>query len=243
VAASDPTMAFRLILFTIGAIASAKTINITLRRLKQYIIHRHYRKCQPLLTKLYDGINAFEISLEHRETENIKSDEYIYGEIIYSTFADLLSASQPKPNEIFYDLGCGSGKAVFTTALLYPDVIARGVELLPPLYNLCLELTKKLKGLMSNDKYFKTHTLNIEFFQENLLEYDFSNANILFLNATCFTKDNWTKICEKMEKLAPGSRVIISSRSLESDNFELIHARSHLMSWGMNTVHIYRKIR
>lgn len=242
-AIGDPTDAVRLLFFTITGIASAKGISIAFRKINQYLIRSHYRMCQPLLAKLYKDVNAFKISLSHRERENNKSEEFIYGEIIYSTFAELLAIVQPQPNEIFYDLGCGAGKAVFTTALLYPDLRCRGVELLPPLYELCLDLKKSLSETMAKDKYFKSRPLSVEFIQSDILKMDFSDANIVFLNATCFDPESWKKICQKLESLQVNARIIISSKSLESPSFDLIHQKSHLMSWGMNTVNIYRKIK
>jgi len=240
----DHAAAFRVILVTMGAIASARTLNIAFRILAKKIQRMQYRKIQPIFTKLYKDVNAFEISVDHRNEQKIKSDEFTYGEIVPSSFAEIMSIVKPRSNEIFYDLGCGSGKVVFLAALLYDDLIIRGVEVLPPLHELCLELKQKLKGIISKSRNFKGRPLPIEFINEDLITMDYSDGDIVFLNATCYEDDTWgKKICKNLDKLKVGARVIMTTKTTESKKFELIHANTHLMSWGMNSVNIYRKIK
>ena len=231
----------QLIIIIICVIVAAKAISLMRRKYNDYLTNRHSEQCKALLKKLYQNIDTFEISLRHRKQENITGNEYTYGEIIYSSFVEMLAFVQPKQNEIFYDLGCGGGKAVFTTALLYPNIIVRGVESLPPLHDLCQNLQTSLQKMMQDKVYFKHHPLNVEFIPGDLSAINFSDANIIYLNVTCFGTDLWSLICEKLETVPFNARVIMTSKSLTSKNFELIYQQSHLMSWGYNTVNIYVK--
>jgi hypothetical protein len=233
----------QLIISFIITIGAMKVLIVILRKWNDYQKSRYSERCRVLLKNLYHDIDPCEISLRYRKQEDITHNQYIHGEIIFSSFSDILAFVKPKKNEIFYDLGCGGGKAIFTAALLYPDIIVRGVESLPPLYDLCQSLQCSLVKMMRDSQYFKHHPLNVEFISGDLTAIDFSEANIVYLNVTCFDSDIWERICEKLEALPVNARVIITSKYLNSENFDLIDQQSHLMSWGMNTVNIYLKKR
>ncbi len=216
--------------------------NFIWKKFDAYSRFRHSERCRKLLSKAYHGINVFELSIQHRKQENISDAQFTYGEIVYSSFVKILNVVQPEKNEIFYDLGCGGGKAVFSAALLYPGILTRGVECLPPLYNLCQRLQCSIKEMMQNNKFFKDQPLNVKFIAGDLIHIDFSDASIVYLNVTCFNADTWSVICDKLETLSVNARVILTSKQLTSKNFKLIHQQSHVMSWGMNTINIYRKV-
>ena len=119
------------------------------------LIKSRIKRAEKLIDSLYtEDINPFYISLHYREEKKIKGDEYTYGEVVVSTFAELLKLVRPKPDEIFYDLGCGAGRAVFTAALCYPILKVKGVELLPPLYEVCNTLKKRFMQHVSQDLVF-----------------------------------------------------------------------------------------
>lgn len=235
-------LALRYLLWTSAIVVSSKAAVIMLARFKRFIQKRHYRHVQPILVRLFRNVDAYNISIESRKKEKINSQEYVYGEIVYHSFAEMLSVARPQPNEIFYDLGCGSGKAVFTAAVVYDYLQVRGVEYLKPLYELCLKLLDKYKDIIKEYPDLKRHGNNIEFINADIREYDFSDADIIFINATCFNRFTWPKVVAKFEQLKKGARVIITTKTFESDHFELIHARSYLMSWGSNSIYIYKKI-
>ena len=57
--------------------------------------------------------------------------ELTYGEVFFQSFIPLLSYAKPKPGEIFYDLGCGTGKAQMIASIAFPDLKAcKGIEYL-----------------------------------------------------------------------------------------------------------------
>ncbi len=70
--------------------------------------------------------------MEARKNLNLTNSSYIYGEILFFPFADILRsiASELPSNAIFYDLGSGTGKAVLAASLLYPFSKVVGIELL-----------------------------------------------------------------------------------------------------------------
>ena len=61
----------------------------------------------------------------------IQQTEFTYGEISFLHFIPIIEAMQPKQSEVFWDLGCGAGKALVTAAIVFPYLgKVRGVELL-----------------------------------------------------------------------------------------------------------------
>ena len=83
-------------------------------------------------SKALEGIDAYNTSLKERMTRNILTQkEFNYGEVYFSYFIPILDFVEPKPGEIFYDLGCGTGKPLLIAALAFPWLAeCKGIELL-----------------------------------------------------------------------------------------------------------------
>ena len=59
-----------------------------------------------------------------------------------------MKLADPKPGEIFWDIGCGGAKPVAIAALEHPELkVCKGVELLPGLYDLAELSMEALKAL------------------------------------------------------------------------------------------------
>jgi hypothetical protein len=78
---------------------------------------------------------------------------------------------------------------------------------------------------------------------EDFLKCNIQDADMVYINATCFVGQLWTSILEKLENLRVGTRVILVTKSNDSTRFKLLHEKKHLMSWGMATIRIYEKVR
>ena len=108
---------------------------------------------------------------------------------------------------------------------------------------------KALKNLQASVEQKKTsilrtvkHLPEIKFYNQNFIKADFSTAHIIFINATCYPVEFWDNLIEKFNQLTVGARIIITSKKINSPYFESIYSGVHLMSWGMNSVRIYKKI-
>lgn len=203
----------------------------------------HYDRCLKIMTALFKNVSPFSVSLEERKLKNIQSDKsFTYGEVVFYSFAQILELAQPKSGEIFYDLGCGAGKPVFIAALIYDLAKACGVEKLESLYKLCITLNEKLPTLPEIKELPADKKINIEFINEDLLNVDISEADIVFINATCFYGDFWDAILGKLLKLKVGARVILITRIINTGGFKLKHQNLFLMSWGLSQVSIYERI-
>lgn len=195
-----------------------------------------------VLDKLYRDVNGTDISLKERQRLNTINPSFTYGEATFPSVAMSLAIAEPKPGEVFYDLGAGAGKAVFCAALLNDWKKCCGIEFLPALYECTSELLQKLRTMPEARQYFQDALSRIEFIQNDILEADFSDGDVVYMNATAFTPDLWDALVPKLEKLKSGARIILLTKRLNKDKFSLIQETLLPMSWGMNTVMVYRRI-
>src|SRR5688572_20494391 len=135
-----------------------------------------------VFTALYRDIDGMAISLSERERLQIKDASFTYGEVTPEGVAAILDVVDPKSHEIFYDLGCGTGKAVFAASLLRNWQKCCGIELLPGLFNICLELREKFLAMPEIKKFFPHKHFAIEFYNEDFLTKDFSDGDVLFVH-------------------------------------------------------------
>jgi len=196
-----------------------------------------------LLNQIYYQTNSMGISRSERNRLNIDTDDFIYGEIEFSSFSNILDRVQPRSNEIFYDLGCGAGKAVLSAAMNFDLSKIVGIELLPGLCQLANEKIQYARSLVGNDHFYLKKLSNIKIINDNLNHCDISESDIVFVNATCFGYTAWKKIQEKFLSLKIGSRVIVTTQSIDDDRFLYLSQRFELMSWGINSVNTYKKIK
>lgn len=191
------------------------------------------------LYDLYKRVNAKAISKKERKRLAIEDDAFVYGEIEFLPFYTILEKTKPKTSDVFYDLGSGAGKAVFTAASFFDMNKACGIELLPALYHLSHQQIRKAQPMA---KACQRKLSTIEFIQEDFLQFDISDGDIIFINATCLSFSSWEKILDKLMHLKIGSRVIVTSKKIQHDAFEIVSQSFELMSWGLNSVNIYRKV-
>ena len=103
--------------------------------------------------------------------------------------------SKLKPNEIFFELGCGTGISSFHLAKHFPRSKIVGIELAFPLYFFC-----KIKNLFKRNK-------NLKFQLGNIYRKNLSSADVVYFFSR--GKDENNKVRKKLEKdLRPGARVI-----------------------------------
>lgn len=196
-----------------------------------------YYRALILFNRLYSKINTYQIADCARKSLAIDNDNYIYGEIDCQSFVMILEKIKPQPNEWFYDLGSGAGKAVFAAALFF-ELKAIGVELLSGLHQFAIQQQHCFMRLTeaNSARYF------IDFVHADFLQHDFFAADILFVNATCFHYILWTKLTERLTQLKKGSRILVISKKITGPDFLLQHEGMLKMSWGWAGYKIYVKM-
>lgn len=100
-----------------------------------------------MLRELYRNIDSKDLSLQDRQMSPSNNPSLTYGEVVPQSFIQILEASVVGDQLTFVDLGCGSGVALFTTALSASATKfdrVWGIEILPQLWTAACQLKDKL---------------------------------------------------------------------------------------------------
>lgn len=202
-----------------------------LRWKKKLLLQKH----QIVFKQLYKTINGFAISYHARQEQD--AIDYIYGEIEFLPFIALLSLVKPNQDTVFYDLGCGVGKAVLACAMVYPIKKSVGVELLPPLHQCAIKQNQSLASFSA----YADKSQKIDFILGDFLESDLEEATLIFVNASTITMPTWKKLEDKLDKLSALQTIITTSKTLVSEHFIIRNTTQIQMSWGIVPAYIYQK--
>lgn len=176
---------------------------------------------------VYQETNGFFLSQKARQKQDAL--DYVYGEIEFVSFSALLSLVGPDEQTIFYDLGCGIGKAVLACAMVYPIEKSVGVEVFSELYFAACNQIKALEGIEEYHELSK----KIEFIHGDFFEVNLDEATLIFINATALFNPAWQKLCARIDKLPHLVSVITTSKALCCVNFSVIKKTHVEMSWGV----------
>ena len=207
------------------------------RQLRHHPEFKTLKKTERFIKALYKNNEAYILARQACKQLAKKYNDFVYGEIEFIPFISMLMKVNPTNQDVFYDLGCGSGKAVLSAALCFNLKKACGVELLSELYGLAQTQMKKARQSVTDLKRLSS----LELYYDNILNHDFIEASIVYVNATCFSGQLWGDLCDKMIRLNSGSRIIVSGKQIQHENFKVISSSNELMSWGLSSVTIYLK--
>lgn len=177
----------------------------------------------------------------------IDSPALTYGEVDFNSYAAILALLNPSPGSVLIDLGSGVGKAVIATALLYGSSFKRvhGVEIIRELYDASTRVCEKYRTLMGDEQGISLPTVTFglgDFLQDDVIEgeyLDWTSADIVFVNSTCFDSALMIRIGEQASTMRPKSRLVTLTCELPSEHFELVQKHIFSMSWGAATCFIY----
>lgn len=185
---------------------------------------------------LTDDIRRRQEESQHTE------DSLVYGEIDLEGFCRLLQSLPLKPGGKFYDLGSGSGRAVFAARFQEDFDECIGLELLPNLHQLATSVQSLYKFLYKHDLKCQ----NVSFYCTDLLEYDWSTveASIVYAPSLLFDSELMEGIATRALNLREGA-YLLSLKKFDSksfhNGFEMMQENVVPMSWGEAIVYVYRK--
>eukprot|EP01041_Mallomonas_annulata_P007713 gene7713-15783_t len=179
------------------------------------------------------------VSRKEREDNEYTSATLVYGEINFNPFAMVfqklyrygLSADGGK----FVDIGCGTGKPVFAAALLHDFDYCVGIEILEGLHGVCRKVLsqwrKNIRHRCSRTKF----DMNISFIHGDAIHINWSDADVVFVNSTCFDETLMIKLAICAKTLRKGSFFISTTRRLPSPEFEILDMSRMPETWGVAT--------
>ena len=198
---------------------------------KTYALSQH----QAAFHEIFSDVNGFVLSQQSRALYNVI--DYTYGEIEYIPFVALLCMTKPHNNTVFYDLGSGTGKAVLACAMTFKIRKSCGIELLLPLHSGALNQQHRLQ----QQPLYSDKARSVHFIHGNFLENDFSDATLIFINATAFFGETWDAINQHLLHTKIGTTIITTSKKLSSDAFTVINTTMVNMSWGLVKAYIQQR--
>lgn len=202
-------------------------------RIQQWKESLHIEEHERCFQQIYQQSNGFFLSQQARQKQDII--DYVYGEIEFLPFLALLSLIQLDEHTVFYDLGCGVGKAVLACAMVYPVNQSVGIEILPELYvNACRQ-----KERLANIPNYKAHACKIKFILGDFLDTPLDDATLVFINATSFFNPTWGKLCARIDQLPQLHTVVTTSKPLISNHFNIMMQTQVEMSWGVVFAYIH----
>lgn len=99
-----------------------------------------------------------------------------------------------------------------------------------------------LKSRAFSEETYSKKLSKISFIKDNFLTHDFSDTDIIYLAATCLSDDTFNALINKICTTKMGTRVIVATRKIHHDAFELVYDGVDLMGWGLCHVRIYRHV-
>lgn len=196
-------------------------------------------QARALYERVFSGVDGFGLSYGWQKGIGERDRNLTYGEIDFDGFLNIL-CDIPKIDQrkVFYDLGSGVGKAVMAAALLGNFRKAVGIEILSPLHFQTATISRALK----EDKYFQNNKNNlpeISFLQKDFLKHDYQEADLVFINSTCFSQELMYALSESLQTIPSGGIVLTVSQSLPS--MDVFKIKKYAFSWGGGTVFFHLK--
>lgn len=182
------------------------------------------------ITETYNSDNQFWVSLKEgfkQRSERITN--LTYGETSYFAIRESLKTVNFNKDDIFYDLGCGTGKTVFYANAVY-GAKSIGVEIIAEFVNKANKIVKDL------------NLKDISFIEKSIFDINLKDGTVFYITPTCFDAENMQKVMKKFENLPKGSRLIVLSRHLPLPNLKLIDRKTLYYTWGRAETFYYSVI-
>ncbi len=194
-----------------------------------------------LQSMLYADVDGYALSSRGRERAGIHTENMTYGEVTPEVMATLMDAVKAKPGENFYDLGAGTGKGVLYSSLVSDLGRCVGIELLPELHEASKLAQQRYVEQVLPRLPASKQDQKIEMICGDMLQVDFSDADIIFTHCTCFSQPLMDAITQKFNQLKKGARVITVSKGLTSPLYAAVGSHTVQMAWGTATAYLYEK--
>ncbi|CAM6100421.1 unnamed protein product [Calypogeia fissa] len=144
----------------------------------------------------------------------------------------------------FYDLGCGAGRPVYMASLMNTNCTKScGIEIVPNMHEMNKVLLRLYNLEVQPNLHPKKQSQKLDFLIGDFLQIDWSDADIIFTNATCFPDQVFHKFEDLAAKVLKTGAIVISvTRPFSNlESWELLESKERQMSWAPALVYVYRK--
>lgn len=189
------------------------------------------RKVDRALMRHYFYPNQFWIAL----TEGLKVERpetlyrLTYGETTWFGISSMLNQVKASSSDVFYDLGCGTGRNVFFARIQY-GMRATGVDLIHSFVNYANQVVQQFQ------------LSQIQFLEQNIFATPLHEATVVFVTANCYDQQTMGQLIQRFEDLPMGARVISTHRSIPSPRLRITGSQRLPFSWGVDQV-FYQEVQ
>lgn len=216
-----------------------------------------------IIEDLYATVNGYRIPDAEKTfiCETAGDSASVYGEILFESVQELLEDLKLTDQDVFYDLGSGTGKFVAQVYLSSSAKKVGGIELSSTRCKISQENSIKIQEfaklaekaeqeaqsimLRGNKKSKKStknkpHARELVYLQGDMLKADISDATVVFTCSTCFSELLMQQLTDKLAQLKQGLRVLTLKQLPPHHKFTLLKTYTLPMTWSKSSsVYLY----
>ena len=171
-------------------------------------------------------------AIVHSSLDSVNS---VYGEPCGYEVDKLIQELQIDANDVFYDLGSGTGNVCATVLFGSGCNKAVGIELSDTRHQAAV----KIKEQIQLDHPNKMENKSLVLINDNFLNHDYSDATIIFTDSVLFTDKTMNEIENRAIK-APNIRYLVSMKGVYTPvHFKHLKEMNIRASWGNSRMNIY----
>ena len=179
------------------------------------------------LWKKYAWGRAYQTALKGRPKNYKSRSALTYGETPRFVMEKIKKWSQIGPEDLFLELGSGTGHFSLWLSLS-TKCKAVGVDLVSDFVQNANVIAKRL-------------SLSAQFVESDLFDYSWSEADLIYLTATCFTEKQVAQIAHKCNEIKTGAKIVVLTHQIQFKNLDLCEMWIEDFSWGVATIYLYQK--
>lgn len=178
------------------------------------------------LQMIYEGKGGYILPPEEADTIYKEGGHPQYGEIPYESAAHILGDLKLTNQDVFYDLGAGTGKLVLQVYLTTPVRRSVGVELSKSRWQVADACRKQV----ATDEHI-TVGRDLDFLNQNISEANLSDATVCFISGVAFPASLIQRVMDRLSALDHEVKVISVLPLPAHKRFTLTKTYNLPMSW------------
>lgn len=195
---------------------------------------------ETLFNYLYGQINGYDVSNAARRKFTSDTSKFLYGELPFTTWQQIVEHANPKKDGVFFDLGSGTGRVVVASHLLYDFKKSIGVELLDGLHDKAMEVKENFEKTIKPQVEKQVEGRELQFIKSDIFAVDLREADFIFMNHPFKDGEVFMKLEEKfLSELKPGTKIVTIIRALRNPAFKSLGSQTYKFSWGDSTAHFF----
>lgn len=198
--------------------------------------------CETLFNYLYSEIDGYSVSHAAREVHNKSevTENFLYGELPFKTWKEIVERANPKKDGVFFDLGSGTGRVVISSHMLFNFKKSIGVELLKGLHDKACEINKIYETEVKPRILEYVENRELQFLNKDIFDIDLREADFILMNHPFKDNGLFDNLEAKMIKeLKSGSKIVTTIRALKNPAFKQLGSKKYNFSWGESTAYFH----